>query len=112
MPSASILTKSVREVASYVAERHVRVAPEIREIFLFPSHDEIRLIEIDPTTLPSSEITPYYFNPDPVNGVPYISAVALIRPEEKKRLLPPKEWGTWQDGEKIWPKSRSHKQPR
>lgn len=100
-----MLTKDVRDVAIFLAKMHRRAAREIKEIYFFPSLDkeEVRLIEIDPTTTPSKEIVPYYFNPDPTNGVPYVSAIALIRPEEKRSLQPPKEWGAWEDGERIWP---------
>ncbi|MEW6366475.1 MAG: hypothetical protein AB1714_17755 [Acidobacteriota bacterium] len=96
----------MRDVAILLARMHVQSAPEITEIYLFPSgpaREEIRLIEIDPTTTPSEGITPYYFKPDLANGIPYVSAIALIRPEERKRLPLPRDWGSWQDAEKIWP---------
>ena len=110
--SAALLMKEVRDVAIFLAKMHVQSAPEITEIYLFPSgpdREEIRLVEIDPTTTPSEEITPYYFNPDPANGIQYVSAIALIRPEERKRLQLPRDWGRWQDAEKIWPPRSSRK---
>lgn len=66
--SIGMLTNGVKDVALFLARMHVQSAPEIKEIYLFPSSpekEEIRLIEIDPTTTPSEEIIPYYFNPDP-----------------------------------------------
>lgn len=107
-----MLSKGLRDVAVILARMHTVSAPEIKEIYLFPSppgKEEIRLVELDPTTSPSKEMVPYYFNPDPANGIRYVSAIVLIRPEEKKRLKLPTGWGSWVDAEKIWPGSSQHK---
>lgn len=93
----------VEQAARKMAAANAEAAPETEAIYFFPSQNEIRLIETDPTTLPSTEIVPYYFGAAPQSGIPYRSSVALIRPEEAFRLAPPPEWGTWKDAIKLWP---------
>lgn len=73
---------------------------DIDTAYLFPSDTEIRLVYIDTTARPSPDpqrIVPFYFGADAEGGVPYPSAVALVRPEEKNTLQPPDGWGTWND---------------
>jgi len=93
----------VEQAARRMAAANVEAAPETEEIYLFPSENEIRLIETDPTTLPSAEIVPYYFGAVPKSGIPFRSSVALIRPEEAFRLAPPPGWGKWEDAIRLWP---------
>lgn len=93
----------MQTVARQMARRHAESEPGIQEIYLFPNGGEIRLIEIDSTTTPSPQVEPFYFGPDRVGGIPYPSAIALIRPEEKDKLPPPEGWGGWRDAQRIWP---------
>ena len=95
---------AVEQAARAMAAANVEAAPETEAIYFFPSDDEIRLIETDPTTLPSVEAVPYYFAAAPKSGIPFRSSVALIRPEEAFRLAPPPGWGTWEDAIQLWPK--------
>jgi hypothetical protein len=99
-----VQNEDIRAAAQKLAEANIEAASEIQEIYLFPDEEEIRLVEIDPTTLPGKEITPFYFAPDPADGIPFRSAIALIRPEEKERLSLPSGWGSWKSAVKIWPK--------
>lgn len=86
------IVKYARELADY----SVGFEPAIKEIYLFPADDEIRMIYVDPTTLPSEETpTPFYNPPDPQGGIPYPYIVAIILPEEKGLLQLPKDWGDW-----------------
>ena len=94
---------AVEEAARKMAAANVEAAPETEAIYLFPDEKEIRLIETDPTTLPSKEIVPYYFGAAPQSGIPYRSSVALIRPEEAYSLTPPPGWGTWKEAIQLWP---------
>ena len=94
---------AVEEAARKMAAANVEAAPETEAIYLFPDEKEIRLIETDPTTLPSIKIVPYYFGAAPQFGVPYRSSVALIRPNEAFILAPPPGWGTWKDAVQLWP---------
>ena len=95
-----------REVALRLAQWNAKAEPNIREILLFPDKrgEEIRLVEVDPTALPSDEgrLVPFYFAPDPVNEIPLWSAIALILPREKGKLRLPKGWGKWDQAEIIW----------
>ena len=93
----------VGQAARKMAAANVEAAPETKAVYMFPDEKEIRLIEIDPTTLPSAEVVPYYFGAAPKSGIPFRSSVALIRPEEAFRLAPPPGWGTWKDAVQIWP---------
>ncbi|MGI4789438.1 MAG: hypothetical protein ACRYFS_11385 [Janthinobacterium lividum] len=95
--------ESIRRVAQRLADYNVEAAPETEAIYYFPHPDEIRLIETDPTTLPSDPMVPYYFGASPKSGVPYRSAIVLIRPEEAERIATPPGWGDWKEAIKIWP---------
>ncbi len=97
-------TESIRDVAERVAQDNVQSTPELEAIYLFPSQDTIRLVLIDPVTIPSEQVVAYYFNAFPQGGVPYVSAIAVIRPEEAFVLPPPPDWGSWADALRLWPK--------
>lgn len=99
-----VQNEDIRTAAHKLAEANIEVASEIQEIYLFPDKEEIRLVEIDPTTLPSEKILPFYFRADPEDEIPFRSAIALILPEEKGRISPPSGWGSWESAIKIWPK--------
>ncbi len=94
----------IRIAAQKLAEANAASASETQEIYLFPDSEEIRLIETDPTTLPSEKIIPFYFSADPAEGIPFRSAIALILPDEKGQLSPPAGWGSWETAIRIWPK--------
>ncbi|MBW3623675.1 MAG: hypothetical protein KY468_09745 [Armatimonadetes bacterium] len=93
---------TIQSAAHHLAREHADSEPGIQEIYLFPNEEEIRLIEIDSTTSPNEAITPFYFRSDPAKGLPYPTAIALIRPEEKV-LPPPAGWGQWSQAARIWP---------
>lgn len=95
--------QTIEGAARALAAANVEAAPETEAIYFFPNESEVRLIGTDPTTLSDTEIVPYYFGASPINGIPYRSAVALIRPEEAFRLPLPPGWGTWSDAIKLWP---------
>ena len=91
----------IREAARRLAAANVEAEPALHAVYLFPSECEIRLIELDPTALPSERITPFYFGPDPQGGIAYPSAIALLRPDET-HLTPPEGWGVWDDAVLLW----------
>lgn len=93
--------KSIRQAALDLARFNVESEPEILKIYLFPDEKEIRFVVVDPTTLPSKSVSPFYFAAAPGEGLPYKSAVALILPDEEKRLPTPEGWD-WSDAEIIW----------
>ena len=99
-------TISAHELAKSLAEEHGRNQPSIASIYWFPSEEEIRFVELDdqvpPLPTDEREIEAFYFTADPEGGIPFPSLVALIRPEEKDRLSPPRDWGGWDRAELIW----------
>ena len=98
------LQPTLMDAARDLARANAESEPQIQRIYLFPHSDQIRLVAVDPTTLPSERISPYYFDPDPVGGVPYSCAIALITPdEEMKRIPTPPGWGDWDEAKPIWP---------
>ena len=94
------IMESVRKLIEY----HIESEPSIVEIYLFPSEEEIRLVEVDENTCltEGDRMEAWYFGPDPEGGVVFPSCVALILPEEVGKLRPPDRWGTWDDARKIY----------
>ncbi len=95
---------AVEQAARKMADYNLEVSPDLAGIYLFPSEDLIRLVILDPVTLPSEQMIPYYFNAFPQGDVLFPSAIVLIRPEEKSILLPPPDWGEWDTAIQLWPK--------
>ena len=91
----------IRTEAERLAAENMEAEPNISDVYWFPHDEEIRLIEVDPTTVASDVIAPFYFRADPVVGTRHTSGVAIIRPEEVDQLQPPKGWGTWNEAKKI-----------
>lgn len=99
-----ILNPEVRDAALQIVRENREADPDIQEVYLFPNDEEIRLVYVDPNTSShrgNGSITPFYFGRDPKGGLPYRSAIAVIRPEERNTLLPPEEWGTWSNAEAV-----------
>lgn len=94
---------TIEEQARRLAKDNRDTEPKIKDIFWFKADHEIRLVEVDDSTVPSvsGEIEPFYFDPAPSEGLPAPSVIAIIRSNEVGKLDLPKEWGTWQDAEKI-----------
>jgi hypothetical protein len=85
---------SIEDEARSLAASNAEADENLKEIWWFPHDEEIRLIEVDPTVPSSDEIAPYCFPPDPVEGIHFPSAIALIRPQEKALPLPD-GWSGW-----------------
>ena len=96
------LVDDIETAARRLADVNAETEPNVQEIYLFPAVDEIRLVEVDASSLPNKQMTPFYFGPDPVGSIPFRSAIVLIRPEET-HLSPPHGWGTWASAVRIWP---------
>lgn len=96
--------ETIEAAARKLADYNMEVSPDLAGIYLFPSEDTVRLVMLDPVTLPGEEMTPYYFRSFPQGGVTFPSAIVLIRPEEKTRLALPPGWGDWDDAVQLWPK--------
>jgi len=106
-----LMSEGYREKAQWIANDYQKNATnKISEILLFPDpkEKEIRLIEVVPNAIPSSEgMSPWYFSAHAPFNSPYGLAVAIIRPEEKQRLALPQNWGTWGDAVTLYPKKQS-----
>ena len=95
------------KAAESLARVNARMDPSIKEIYLFPAKSEIRLITIDPLSIPTDRIVAFYFPADPEGRIRFPCGIADIRPQEKA-LKPPAGWGSWRKARKIWPKKSSH----
>jgi hypothetical protein len=101
---AGVMSGEIRAAAKVLADAAREADPETLKVLLFPAADEVRLLYVDSTARPTFEdeaIVPFYFGPDPRNGIHYPFAVTLIRPEEEGRLRLPDGWGTWEDAAAI-----------
>jgi hypothetical protein len=91
-----------------LAEEYIQADPNLLAIYLFPdeSGKEIRLVEVDPTGMPSEDdqIEPFSFAADDAGGIPFRLAVAQIPPEEVGKVNTPEAWGGWRNAVRIWPK--------
>ncbi len=97
----------VIELARRLAKEHVEGAPELEVIYVFPDEEELRMVEVDPL-IPRAlgdRVEPFYFRADPANGLPLLTALAVIRPEEDRVLRLPDEWGAWDDAVQLWPEA-------
>ena len=105
------IVDDMRAAAQRLAELNAASEPAIREIYLFPAENEIRLVEVDETALPrgDEQIAAYHFGPDPHGEIKYPSAIALVRPEDQERLWPPEGWGSWEGAEVIWRREQTQK---
>jgi len=92
---------SIEDEAKSLAASNAEASPEITEIWWFPDNEEIRLIEVDSTLPGSDEISPYCFPPDPIGGVHYRIAIALVKPEEKA-LPVPEGWVGWDEAQRVF----------
>ena len=98
------LNPEVRAAALAIVRENREGDPMLKEVYLFPAEDEIRMIYLDPESRPhrgDGTIRPFYFGRDIPGGLAYRSAIASIRPEERESLLPPEGWGSWEDAELI-----------
>jgi len=90
--------EEIEEQAKKLATESKRSEPDIIKIIWFPDDDEVRLIELDENTVVSlsGQVEPFYFEPEEDITVP--SGIAIIRPEEYRKLVMPEGWGNWEDG--------------
>jgi hypothetical protein len=98
---------SIDEAAKKLACDNAKSADDVIEIYRFPSSEKILLVELTNNAISGDQIDPFYFAADHQGGVPYPSGIALIRPDEKERLLPPESWGSWNDAQRIWPEAQA-----
>ncbi len=88
----------IRTAAESLAKTNAETEETIIKILWFPHDHQIRLVEVDEGTVSAEEdrVYPFYF--PAVSDLPYVSAIALIRPEEERNLKLPEDWGSWDSG--------------
>ena len=76
-----------------------KAEPEIERIYWFPADSEVRLIEVLPSVPKAGDdeeiVRPFYFRANPSDGLPAPSGIAMVRPDEVRRLATPADWGDW-----------------
>jgi hypothetical protein len=95
--------KVIEKQAKRLAKENRENDPDIKKVYWFPHEGEVRLVEVH-KTIPKSldgEIRPFYFRADPKAKLPAPSGIALIRPDEVKKLAPPSDWGSWELAEEL-----------
>ncbi|WP_159397892.1 hypothetical protein [Sorangium cellulosum] len=75
-----------RDVARQLAAAHRHADPATTTVKYFPSHAEVRLLEVSAAAPTTGEILPFQFEPDRANGVDYPSIVILLSPAEWARV--------------------------
>jgi len=94
--------KKMREQAKLLAMDSKSSDPHVVKVYWFPHDKEVHIIEINENTTPSgTSVTPFYFGPVPEEGLTTPSGIAIIKPEEYRKLDLPSDWGTWDDGEEL-----------
>ena len=112
---ATLIKPSVREAAEDLVRANLEAAPEITKAYPFPAADEIRLIYVDPTTMPLRAGDTHRPRSISARGKTQIHSAALristllrlsvIRPKEAEgvaHLLD--KWGQWNDAVVLWEK--------
>ena len=95
--------ESIREQAHKLACANKQAEPYIKKIYWFPSNEEIRLVEVEETTMPtlSGAVEPFFFEPSPKDGLTVPSGIAIILDKEFGTLNLPQGWGTWKDAVEL-----------
>ena len=93
--------EKMRELARALAQSNKAEEPQISRAFWFPSTEELRMVEVDDTAIPSDEVIAFHFGPSPAAGLPVPFAIALIRSSEVKAIPLPEGWGSWDDAEEV-----------
>ena len=95
--------EKIKEQALRLARDNKRAEPGITKIYWFRDKEEVRLLELEPDIPPSvSEVVePFRFAPSESDGLPAPSEIALIRPDEFRKLELPEEWGEWDSAEEL-----------
>jgi hypothetical protein len=94
--------QKMREQAKLLAMDSKNADPNVIKVYWFPHEKEVHIIEINDNTTPSGEsVAPFYFGPVPEEGLTAPSGIAIIKPEEYRKIDLPSGWGTWDDAEEV-----------
>lgn len=96
---------TVKEQAAALAKENRHGDASIQQVYWFPDKNnrEVRLVEItdDVPKTEDKDVHPFYFRPQPADGLPFPSGIALIRPDEFGNLILPAGWGEWTDATEL-----------
>ena len=90
----------MRELAIKLAKSNVEAEPEVERVLWFYNKDELRLVEVLSDTVESDRVMAFRFGPDVDSPVP--TAIALVRPEEVKKIPLPDGWGDRDAADGDW----------
>jgi len=94
-PRTTLAEVDIDTAAKRLANAHYTIEPSITHIYRLggghPDDRTIRLLEINPDTIPTDRIVPVGFGPDAPGGMPYPSVIIEVTPEEFRKL----ETGEW-----------------
>jgi hypothetical protein len=94
--------QQVRDQAELLARENRRAEPCITKVYWFPHEKEVRLVELLANLPPSGDrAVPFYFRAAPRQDLPLASGIAMIRPEEFRRVELPDAWGSWDDAVEL-----------
>jgi hypothetical protein len=97
---------AIHDSATKLIKDNWYAEPGIKETYLFPSSDEIRIVHLDensPTLQEGEKVAPFYFRASPDSGLTHRVAVVIINPVDKSQRQPPNGWGDWADAERLNP---------
>jgi hypothetical protein len=94
---------TIRKQAGELARANKEAEPAIEKVYWFPSDAEIRLVELEATTVPalSGWVEPFFFGPSQQDGLTVPSGIAIIQTKEFGKLKLPEGWGSWSDAVEL-----------
>lgn len=93
----------IKNQALLLAKENKRAEPGITKVFWFPDEHEVRLLELEDgiPPSPSDVVEPFRFAASTIDHLPAPSGIALIRPDEFRKLDLPESWGGWDSAEEL-----------
>jgi hypothetical protein len=91
----------IEKQAKILASANKGAEAGIQKVFWFPHPTEIRLVEVDASTIATIEVEPFYFSADTSVGITSLSAIAIIQPNDVGRAKLPDGWGNWNDAKEL-----------
>jgi hypothetical protein len=79
------MSLDVDAIARMLAGEHMQDDAGIREVYLAPAANEVRLIEVTTSVPDNGEVLPFAYAPDPPD-VPVRSVVILLGPGDWRRV--------------------------
>ncbi len=95
--------RTIKRQAVLLATENKRAEPGITKVYWFPNEEEVRLLELEEGIPPSpgDAIEPFRFASSPRDQLAAPSEIALIRPDEFRKLDLPEDWGGWDSAEEL-----------